>query len=104
LMDYSPESLFILEHAIVEGCRTPVVMLADQSSDALMMRAAKCGALGVLSRKQPSQHSLKYFLLSAEMHRHQDGEQYNKVEHASDDTNALTRNKSLLAPVSLVRH
>jgi len=104
LMDYSVESLFILEHAIVEGCRTPVVMLADQSSETLMMRAAKCGALGVLSRKQPEQHSLKYFLLSAEMHRHQGGDRQMKEEYVSDDTTVLARNKLPLSPTSLVRH
>jgi len=68
LMDYCVESLFVLEQAIHEGCCTPVVLLADQSSDALTMRAARCGALGVLNRKQPEQHSLKYFLLCADKH------------------------------------
>jgi DNA-binding NarL/FixJ family response regulator len=71
LMEYSVESLFVLEQAISEGCCTPVVMLADQSSDALMIRAARCGALGVLNRKEIELHSLKYFLLCARMHRHQ---------------------------------
>ena len=104
LMDYSPESLFILEHAIIEGCCTPVVMLADQGSDVLMIRAAKCGAFGVLNRKQPEQHSLKYFLLSAEMHRYQSHDRLVNVEYVDDDRNVLTRNKSLLSPVSLVHH
>jgi DNA-binding NarL/FixJ family response regulator len=67
LMDYCVESLFVLEQAISEGCFTPVVLLADQSSDALTMRAARCGALGVLNRKNPERYSLKYFLLCADM-------------------------------------
>jgi two-component system cell cycle sensor histidine kinase/response regulator CckA len=66
LMDYCVESLFVLEQAIDEGCRTPVVLLADQSSNSLTTRAARCGALGVLNRKQPEQHSLKYFVLCAD--------------------------------------
>lgn len=66
LMDYCIESLFVLEQAIAEGCCTPVVLLADQSSDSLTVRAARCGALGVLNRKQPEQYSLKYFVLCAD--------------------------------------
>jgi hypothetical protein len=97
LMDYSAESLFILEQTIMQGCRTPVVMLADQSSDVLMIRSAKCGALGVLNRKHPEQYSLKYFLLCADMHRHHD-----KVEQVSDGMDVLSWSKYSSPPLPLV--
>lgn len=68
LMDYCVESLQFLEQAFHEGCCIPVVMLADQISDTSTVRAARCGALGVLNRKRPEPHSLKYFLLCADKH------------------------------------
>lgn len=68
LMDYCVESLQLLEQVLQEGGCVPVVLLADQASDTSTVRAARCGALGVLSRKCPEQHSLKYFLLCADHH------------------------------------
>lgn len=68
LMDYCVESLQLLEQALHEGCCIPVVLLADHANETSTVRAARCGALGVLSRKRPQQHSLKYFLLCADQH------------------------------------
>jgi len=68
LMDCSVESLFILEQVIAEGCRTPIVMLAE-SPNTIAPRALKCGALGVLDRSQPERNSLKHYLLCADLYR-----------------------------------
>lgn len=68
LMDYSIESLFVLEQVITEGCHTPVVMLAE-NPDSVITRAVKCGALGVLDRARPERNTLKHYLLYANLYR-----------------------------------